>query len=166
MKWLAISLQAGPDFRSYDNAVEASVKDNNQLKYYAEGSVTADLTSKDAINFKYKQWQWVSSTGKIPYFDSTFDLTYRHRFNKQFSSELGVRMLSSDYTAGSRPSANRVDNLYGVAASVNYAINANLALNLGYNFDMGRNAQDGLGAIEKYREFDRHVVGVSATVKF
>jgi hypothetical protein len=166
LKWLAVSLQAGPDFRRYDNAVEASVKDSNQLKYYGEGSITAEVTANDAINFKYKQWQWVSSTGRIPYFDSTFDLTYRHKFNKQFSSEVGVRMLSSDYTAGSRPSANRVDELYGFAASVNYAINANLALNLGYNFDMGRNGQDGLGALEKYREFDRQVVGLSATVKF
>ena len=166
LKWLSVSLQAGPDFRSYENAVEASVKDSDQVKYYGEGSLTADLTTNDAITFKYKQWQWVSSTGRIPYLDSTFDLTYRHRFNKQFSSELGARMLSSDYTAGSRPNANRVDVLYGVAASVNYAINANLALNLGYNFDMGRNGQEGLGALEKYREFDRHVVGLIATAKF
>ncbi len=166
-KWLTVSLQAGPDFRSYESEAAASVKDADPVKYYGEANLAAQVTPKDVLNFKYKQWQWVASTGRLPMFDSSFDLTYRHAFSKAWNAELGARLSKADYTTGSSPSAMRDDLQYSLAAGLNYAVNANLALNLGYSYDMGRNAQDGLAAgAAKYREFDRQIVGFGALFKF
>lgn len=166
-KWLTVSFQAGPDFRSYESATDASVKDADPVKYYGEGNLVVNATANDTVTFKYRQWQWVVSTGRIPYYDSSFDLTYRRKFSKDFFAELGARMLEADYTTGSLPNAQRIDQQYSVAASLNYAVNANLALNLTYSLDLGRNAEDAVPAnMEKYREFDRQVVGLGAVFKF
>ena len=84
-KWLEIKLQGGPDFRSYyeDTATHITpVNHTHLVTYYGEASLTATITTKDTVTFAYKQFQWVSQLGKIPYFDSTYKLNYRRRFDQ------------------------------------------------------------------------------------
>ena len=81
LQWLTMNLQAGPDFRSYqgDTATHITPVSNlHPVTYYAEASLTAQASPLDSFALKYKQFQWVSICGKIPYFDSTYDLSY-HR---------------------------------------------------------------------------------------
>jgi len=175
--WLDVKLQGGPDFRSYDQS--APVSDDNTTKYYGEAALTATLSKKDTISFTYRQWQWVSSTGKVPYFDSTYDLNYKHKFNDKLSANLEGRLLGSDYTsglaagAGSTPghivgtTNTRNDLFYTVAAGVQYAFNANFSANLAYAYDLGRNGQDGLAAATVApREFDHQLVTLGVAFKF
>jgi hypothetical protein len=168
-KWLTVAIQGGPDFRSYDPNTathKTPVFDFHPVKYYGEASLTLDATANDAVTFKYKQWQWVSSTGKIPYFDSLYDLSYRHKFNKNLSLDLGERLASSDYTSSS-VSGRRKDWQYTTSAGLNYNINANLSVAATYSLDLGRNMQDKLTATAiKSREYDHHLISLGATYKF
>ncbi|HYG34267.1 MAG TPA: hypothetical protein VEC99_05760, partial [Clostridia bacterium] len=113
LKWLKLELQGGPDFRSYapDSAAHLTpVNDKDPVKYYGEASVTAEVSAKDTLAFKYRQFQWVSSTGRIPYFDSLYDLNYRHKFTPKFTMDLGARLLTWDYSSGNLVPTNRRDD--------------------------------------------------------
>ena len=68
--------------------------------YYGEATLTATITKQDTLSFNYRQWQWVSSIGEVPYFDSTYDLNYKHKFNDKLSVNCEGRLLGSDYTSG------------------------------------------------------------------
>lgn len=171
LTWLTFSVQAGPDFRSYP-ATTAShttpLGDKNPVTYYAESSLTATITPSDALTFKYKQWQFVASTGKLPLFDSSYDLSYRHKFGKSLTLDLGAKLASSDYTVASGTSSLRNDAMWTGSAGLTYAFTSHLSANLAYVFDLGRNQQDVLaaGQTEKYREFDRNLISLGAAWKF
>lgn len=181
LNWLTVSVQGGPDFRSY--ADTAPVHDRHPVKYFGVASLTADITAKDSISFKYQQWQWVSSTGKVPYFDSTYDLSYARKLTDKLSLTLGGRLLTSDYTSGlaysaanfnpqTAPSNKRDDWFYTLSIGVRYAITPNLSADLAYAYDLGRNNQDNLGnratgtPVGETREFDHQLVSLGVLFKF
>ena len=172
-KWLTVSLQGGPDFRRYEDTVAGAhvtpVGDKDPVKYYGEATLTADISAKDQATFKYKQWQWLSSTGKLPLFDSLYDLSYRHKFSPQFALDLGFRIIDWDYTSAAGSASKRDDRQYTPSVGLTYNLSAHLSFNVAYAVDLGRNAQDDLafyGAASKYREFNHHVVSFGGIVKF
>jgi hypothetical protein len=171
--WLDVKIQGGPDFRRYD--ASAPVHDDNMITYYGEAVVTATLSKLDTISFNYRQWQWVSSIGEVPYFDSTYDLNYRHKFNNKLSGNLEARLLGSDYTSGLAYTAadhtpttastkTRNDVMYTFSAGLQYAITANISTQLAYSFDFGRNAQDGVS--DAGRVFNRQILSIGASFGF
>lgn len=169
-KWLTMAVQGGPDFRRYEpnSATHTSpLNDLSPLKYYGEATLTAGLSAKDTLSFRYRQWQWMSSTGKIPYFDSLYDLSFRRKFNPRLSVEAGGRLQCSDYTSGNAPTSLRDDWQYSLTAGLNYNFTANLSTSLTYLVDLGRNAQEGLSAaVVESREYDHHLICLGAQFKF
>jgi opacity protein-like surface antigen len=172
-KWLTVALQAGPDFRRYepDSASHVTpVNDHNPIKYYAEASITIEPTPSDSIAIKYKQYQWVAGTGRVPYFESTYDLAYRRKLTKELALDLGLKVGDSDYTsAGTAAGTSRLRNdyLYTASAGATYAFTPYLSANVGYSYIVGKNAQDGLTqAVNWQREFREQIVAVGATLKF
>jgi hypothetical protein len=170
-KWLTVSLVGGPDFRNYE-ANSAShttpIDDPDMVTYYLEGNTVAEITPKDTLTLKTRGWQWVSSTGSIAYFDSSYDLSYRRKWTSKLTMDLGARLATSDYTESSGASALRDDWQYTLSAGLGYAFNSHCSMNLAYALDMGRNNQDKLaaGQTEKYREFNHQLVSLSGTIKF
>ncbi len=123
------------------------------------------MTPDDTLAFKYKQWQWVSSTGKIPYFDSTYDLSYTRALTKQLGLTLGARLLDSDYTSGNQASSLRNDLQVTFTAGVRYAFNSHLSADLTYTADLGRNVEDHV-ANAQFRQFNRNLISLGAQFKF
>lgn len=165
--WLTLTLQAGPDFRDYaaNTATHTTPITNPHLvTYYAEAQLTARATAADTFAFKYKQWQWVSSTGCAPYFDSTYDGNYKHTFNEHFSLDLGARLLTADYRSGNGTKANRMDLQYALYETLHYAINPHWSLELAYTAEFGRN--DAAIANPQTREYNRNLVSLGAQYKF
>jgi hypothetical protein len=169
-KWLTISYQGGPDFRSYDPNTPTHVTPMNDLdpvKYYGEAAVTADVTANDSLAFKYRQWQWLSSTGRIPLFDSLYDLAYKHKFGKKLTLDLGVRLQTSDYNSGNVASSLRDDWQYTFVAGLGYNFNAQFSAAMAYSVDLGRNMQDGLpAAVEEAREYEHRLISLGLLYKF
>jgi opacity protein-like surface antigen len=172
--WLNVKLAGGPDFRSYNSM--APVNDLHPVTYYGEAALTATLTPNQSVTLNYKQWQWVSSTGKVPYFDSTYALTYHWNATHQLGLDLGGKVLESDYTCGNENGATatapysslRDDMKYTVFAGVTYAFNDHLTASLNYTYDIGDNALDDLASkyAPDYREFDRQMVSLGLQYKF
>jgi len=168
-KWLELKIQGGPDFRSYDPDTATHitpVSDKNLITYYGEASVTATITPKDALIFKYKQWQWVSSCGKIPYFDSMYDLSYHRKLTDKLGLDLGGKLLTADYSSGSLvPNNQRDDWQYTVSAGLGYAFNSHASVNLAYALNLGRNAQDDI-VNPQTRDYSQQLISLGALFKF
>ena len=175
-KWLNIKIAGGPDFRAYNSTTP--VDDYHPVTYYGEAQLTATLTASQTLTFTYKGWQWVASTGKVPYFDSTYALTYHWNATKQLGFDLCGKFLESDYTIASPiKTANaciRDDAQYSVSAGASYAFTPHFGVNLTYAYDLGRNLEDNLpttgspsaAATAGYRDFDRQTVSIAAQYKF
>ncbi len=166
--WLEAKLQMGPDFRDYaGNSATHTTPVNHQhmATYYGEAALTATLTPHDSIAFKYKQWQWVSSIGKVPYFDSTYDLSYHRKVTNKLGLDVGWRLVTADYNSGNLPTCTRNDWQYTISAGAGYAVNSHLNLNLTYAVDLGRNDQGGIPN-PSTREYDHQLISLGAVMKF
>lgn len=169
--WLDAKLQIGPDIRKY--GPNAAVANRDVLAYYGEASLTATITPKDSVSFKYKQYQWVSSTGRAPYFDSSFDLNYRRKLTSKLTLDLGAKFAESDYTSGldatrlprTKAPNPRDDSQTTFSGGLAYAFNPYASVNIAYAFDAGRNLQKGI-ANDSTREFEHNLVTVGANFKF
>jgi opacity protein-like surface antigen len=168
--WLNVKLAGGPDFRNYNPMTP--VGDLHPVKYYGEAVLTATLTSSQAVTFYYKQWQWVSGSGKVPFFDSTYALAYHWSANRQLGLDLGGKVLEADHTVGNdylgtKPSL-RDDMEYEVSAGVTYAITTHLSASLAYTYDVAANALNNLPASlgPEYRNFEHQVASLGLQYKF
>lgn len=161
--WLTFKFQAGPDFRSYDSA--APVNNRNMITYYDEGSFAATLSANDTLTLEGRQFQWVSSVGKVPYFDTTASLTWHHRFSEAVGSDLGVKYLGADYRSGNLSTCQRYDTEYCFNTGLSYAVTRQLSLTMGAELDLGRNAMDGI-ADPSTRDFHRILVTFGTTWQF
>lgn len=168
LKWLKLEFQMGPDFRSYpaDTPTRIIPVSNKKLTtYYGEAAAVAEITRKDLVTFKYRQFQWVSSTGKVPYFDSSYELSYRRKVTEKLQMDLGARFLSSDYNSGNLPTCKRDDVQYTFSLAVAYALNPHVSVNAGYSADLGRNAQPDV-IDPQNREYNRNLFTLGTTIKF
>jgi hypothetical protein len=176
-KWLSVKFQIGPDFRSFGPSTP--VDNKSPVTYYGEGTLTATLTPKDTIAFRYKQWEWVSCVGLVPYFDSTFDLTYSRKMTDALTVSIGTRALGADYNPNNVSCQDagllgercmRNDWEYTVSAGVQYAFNPHFSATCSYSYDLGVNEQGGLSGPSSWtydhRSFDHQLVSLGATIKF
>ncbi|PAW78032.1 MAG: hypothetical protein B9S32_09095 [Verrucomicrobia bacterium Tous-C9LFEB] len=159
-KWLKVEFQGGPDFHYYEAQKQVGHADE-LTRAYLNGSVTADVTSKDVLAFRVKQWQWVSSTGLCTYEDKTFDFSYRHKIVDQLSASLGYMILGATYDA---PTV-RSDWQYTYSIGLKYDLNENLSFTGDYSFIQGVNESD-ISNLPPGREFDRHVVCLGVRAAF
>ncbi len=170
--WLNVKLAGGPDFRSYNSM--SAVNDFNPVTYYGEAVLTATLTPSQTLTFNYKQWQWLSSVGKVPYFESTFALNYHWNATKQLGLDLGGKILELDYSPGNevnpagQNSSLRDDIVYSLSAGVSYAFSPHFSGSLSYICDLGVNGYDNLPATlgPDYRDFEHQLVSLSLQYKF
>lgn len=170
--WLKTEIQAGPDFRDYSPNTPTHitpVDDKHPVKFYGEAALTADLTSSDVLAFKFRQFQWVSSVGRIPYQDTVFDLCYRRKISDKLRAEFSAKAMDADYTSANIASCQRDDWEYCLSATLTYAFDARTSVSAGYEADFGRNGYDNLPAAQlpaSKREFTRQAVSFGFLVKF
>ncbi len=158
-----MNLQFGPDFRDYVS--EAAVRDKHRVTYYGRGSLTATLTERDHVTFRFNEWLWTSQLGQIPYFDSSYELGYSHAFGQKLGVELGGVVHRYDYTLGDAPSSARDDIEYIAFGGWSYALNAHASADIAYAFHRGANL---LGQVPNpsTRSFERHLVTLRAQFTF
>lgn len=168
--WLTVKLLAGPDFRDFNP--DTPITHDHTTRYYGEGVATVLLPRDQSISVSYKQWFFVSSTGLVPYEDTTVSVTYHISLTPQWGLDVGGRYLDANYTlsndyAGSAPSL-RDDGDFGANAAVTFAITKHLIASLTYNYDAGRNLLNNLPAkyFGDYRDFSHNVTALSLQYKF
>ena len=170
LSWLKVKVAGGPDFRDYNSL--AYVNDRHLTTYYGEALVAATVSAHQSVTFTYKQWQWVSSTGVVPYFDTSYALAYHWEATRKLGVDIGGKLLEADFTSGndnaSSAPSRRDDRQYTVSGGVTYAFNTHLAASLSYSYDLGNNVLDGLpGNLEPaYRDFEHQLVSLGVQYKF
>ena len=140
--------------------------------YYGEAALTATISADQPLTFNYKQWQFVSAYGNVPYFDSSYALAYHWNATKQLGLDLGGKILEADFTsgndvAGAAPS-QRDDRQYTVSAGLTWSFNAHVSASLSYAYDLGANELSNLPATlaPDYRKFEHQLVSASLQYKF
>ena len=163
LDWLTLKCQAGPDIRQYDSA--APVRGQHLLTYYDDVSATARLSAADSLSLTGRQFQWVSSLGVVPYFDTTAALNWHHVCTPALGLDVGVKFLSADYRSANLVACRRVDTETCLTTGLAYAVNRNWTVNLSAEVDLGLN--DVPGVINPTtRDFHRTMVSVGTTWKF
>jgi hypothetical protein len=167
--WLTAKLAAGPDFRDYNP--DTAISDLHTTRYYGEGSLVAAFGSNQTLTLSYKQWEFVSSTGLVPYGDTAASLVYHWSVTKEVGIDVGIKYLEASYTigddySGSAPSL-RDDVDYGGSVSFTYAVTKKFVLSVAYSVDDGRNNMDRLPAnfYPGYRDFTHSVTTLGVTYK-
>jgi hypothetical protein len=168
--WLNVKLSGGPDFRDYNP--DAPITHDRTTRFYGEAQATATITKTQSLNFAFKQWLFVSSTGLVPYDDISYALTYHWSATKKLGFDLGAKYLEANYTlgdddAGSAPSL-RDDKDYQGSVGVSYLILPHLTASATYTYDKGFNGLDTLPASLEpaYRNFEHGVAGLGVQYKF
>jgi hypothetical protein len=168
--WLVMKLAGGPDFRDYNP--HTPVHDLHPTRYYGEASVAAAITTNQSLTFKYKQWNWVASTGYVPEFDSSYALNYHWNATRQLGFDLAAQIQEADYTsgydtAGTAPSV-RADREYTLSPAVTYAFTPQLSASLSYAFNAGNNELYTLPATSHaaYKNFIDQQVSLGLLYKF
>ncbi len=168
--WLEIKLAAGPDFRSYNP--DAPVPNFHPTKYYGEASVLATISRSQYVTFSYKQWNWVSSTGYVPLFESDYFLNYHWSALPKLGFDLTAKLQENDYTGGDDLAGNapslRSDRLYTISPGATYSITPQLSATLSYTFNAGNNELSTVPAADHpgYRNFIDNVVSLGVVYKF
>jgi hypothetical protein len=169
--WLLIKMDGGPDFRDYNP--NTPIADLHPTKYYGEASLTATLTTNQNLTFKYKQWEWVGSTGFVPIFESSYDLSYHWKASKRLAFDLDTRIQEYDATGGNDVATGtdpslRADRLYTISPSATYAFTPQLSACLTYTFNAGNNELYTLPAANQaaYRNFTEQIISLGLLYKF
>lgn len=166
--WLVIKMQSGPDFRSYQSDSSGHITPVNDLhpvKYYGEALVVATFAPENTLMFKYKLWEWVSGSGKVPYSDGTYELAYHRKLTRQLGLDLGGKFSSWDFTGGNLATCNRHDLEYTVSSGVSYAVNAHVSICLTGVSNWGRNAANNV-VNPRTREFNQQLIALGTQWKF
>ena len=74
--------------------------DLHPIKYYAEATVKATITTNHSLTFNYKQWTWVFGSGLVPEFDSSYALNYHWNATSRLGFDLGAKIQEADFTGG------------------------------------------------------------------
>jgi hypothetical protein len=166
--WLNVKALSGPDFRDYegDSAGHITpVNNHHPVKYYGEAQATATVTPDNAVTFRYKQWQWVSGSGKVPYSDGTYELAWHSQLAKPVGFDLGGKFSTWDFTSGNLSTCHRHDLLYAVNTGLTYAITAHISISLTGTAEWGRNDQSDVVDAGN-REFNRQMISLGTQWKF
>jgi hypothetical protein len=167
-RWLNVKIISGPDFRSYEgNSAGHITPVNNQhpVEYYGEALIVATFAPENTLTFKYKLWQWVSGSGKVPYADGSYELLYHRKWTDKLAWDLGGKFMSWDFNSGNLPVCRRHDLQYTASTGLSYALNTHISVSLTYAATWGRNDEADL-TNPQTREFEQQLISLGTQWKF
>jgi hypothetical protein len=167
-RWLNVKIISGPDFRSYEgNSAGHITPVNNQhpVEYYGEALIVATFAPENTLTFKYKLWQWVSGSGKVPYSDGSYELLYHRKWTDKLAWDLGGKFMSWDFNRGNLPVCRRHDLQYTASTGLSYALNTHISVSLTYAATWGRNDEADL-TNPQTREFEQQLLSLGTQWKF
>ena len=160
--WLKLAVLAGPDIRQFDSGTPAGF-DRNKLLYYWDASVTVLPDKNDTLTLKSTRYEQPAFSSFSMYQDIKTDLSWRHKFNDQFSTQIGFTLYVGDWE---KP-VNRDDWIYTPNATADYAFNKHLSAELAYSYDWVDSKVP--ARVEQYtssHEFTRHLISLAVKCTF
>ncbi len=121
--WLKLAVLAGPDIRQFDPGTPAGFNRNNLLVYW-DASVTVLPDKNDTVTLKSTRYEQPAFSSFSMYQDIKTDLSWRHKFNDQFSGQLGFTLYVGDWELPT----HRDDWIYTPSAGLTYNYNKHLSI--------------------------------------
>jgi len=153
-----VTLAAGPDFRYYSGAIDPRVffGGRNRRSLWFEGGFTAKPTPKLTLTGKVARMDWLSSTGKSAYIDSSAETAANIALTGAWTMRVTAKVHRCDYFPTIR---DDWESLLGLGATLKLSPRASVS------FDVLRHhAWNNLSALPE-RTFQRFAGSVGVTVK-
>ena len=160
--WLKLAVLAGPDIRRFDAGTPAGFG-RTRLLYYWDASVTVLPDKNDTVTIKSTRYEQPAFSSFSMYQDIKTDLAWRHKFNEQFSTQLGFTLYVGDW----EQPINRDDWIYTPSAALDYNFNKHWSAELAGSYDWTDSKVS--DTVEKYtssHEFTRELVSLSVKYAF
>jgi hypothetical protein len=160
--WLKLAVLAGPDFRQFDSGTPAGFDRDNVLVYW-DGSITALPTGDDTVTLKSTRFEQPAFSSFSVYQDIKSDLSWRHKFNNQFSAQIGFTLYIGDW----QKPVNRDDWIYTPNISMAYAITKQLSAEASYSYDwVDSKVSASVEPLTNSHEFTRHLASLAIKYAF
>ena len=160
--WLKLAVLAGPDIRRFDSGTPAGF-DRTKLLYYWDASVTVLPDKDDTVTLKSTRYEQPAFSSFSMYQDTKTDLAWRHKFNDQFSAQLGFTLYVGDW----QQPVNRDDWIYTPNTAVTYNFNKHLSAEFAYSYDwVDSKVPASVEPLTNSHEFTRHLVSLAVKYAF
>jgi hypothetical protein len=160
--WLKLAVLAGPDIRQFDAGTPAGFNRNNLLVYW-DASVTVLPDENDTLTLKSTRYEQPAFSSFSMYQDIKTDLAWRHKFNDQFSAQIGFTLYIGDW----QQPVNRDDWIYTPSAALDYNFNKHLSTELSYSYDwVDSKVPASVEPLTDSHEFTRHLVSLAVKYTF
>jgi hypothetical protein len=160
--WLKLAVLVGPDIRQFDSGTPAGF-DRNKLLYYWDASVTVLPDKNDTMTLKSTRYEQPAFSSFSMYQDIKTDLAWRHKFNDQFSAQIGFTLYVGDWEVPT----HRDDWIYTPNATASYAFNKHFSTELAYSYDwVDSKVSASVEPLTNSHEFTRHLVSLSVKYVF
>ena len=160
--WLKLAALAGPDIRRFDAGTPARFNRNNLLVYW-DASVTVLPDKNDTVTLKSTRYEQPAFSSFSMYQDIKTDLAWRHKFNDQFSAQIGFTLYIGDW----QKPMNRDDWIYTPNTTLTYNFNKHLSAEFAYSYDwVDSKVPASVEPLTGSHEFTRHLVSLAVKYVF
>jgi hypothetical protein len=156
-RWLKLNLFLGPDWRDFNHSAPPGF-DTSPMLLFVDASLVLTLTKSDNLTFTMKQFEQPAFGTPSVYADITYDVSWRHAFNQQFSAVAGFRAYGGEWV----PPVMRDDWIFTPSIALAYKPGAHWNVDLAYSYDW----VDSLVPNTAGREFTRNLVSLGLKYTF
>jgi hypothetical protein len=157
LPWMKWSVLAGPDVRNFSLNTPVGF-DRHEMLYYVDAALSLSPGKADTVTLKATRYEQPAFSSCSVYEDIKYDLSWRHKFNKNLTAGWGFTVYGGDWQAP----VNREDWIYTPNAAVTWAVSSRLTGELAYSYDW----VDSRVPNTSGREFTRHLVSLSLKYRF
>jgi hypothetical protein len=125
----AINLTAGPSFHAYNNGPGPL----SITQWFVDGTAIYRIDDKKKIGFRWSQFNWVGSTGKLSNQLKTYAIDYNHSINSDWSLKLEALARGLNYHG-----TPVKDWVYSAIVQIDYQASESIRLSLNIEHNQGR----------------------------
>jgi hypothetical protein len=160
--WLKLAVLAGPDIRRFDAGTPAGFNRNNMLVYW-DASATVLPDKNDTVTLKSTRYEQPAFSSFSMYQDIKTDLAWRHKFNDQFSAQIGFTLYIGDW----QQPVNRDDWIYTPNTTLTYNFNKHLSAEFAWSYDwVDSKVPVTVEPLTSSHEYTRHLVSLAVKYVF
>ena len=153
-----VTFAGGPDFRHYTGVVDSRVfpggRTRRSLRF--EGNFTTKLSATLILTGKATQFDWLSSTGKSAYVDSSAEIAATWKLSSEWTGRFTAKVYRCRYFPATR---DDLESLLGIGTT------RKLSQQAQFGFDLLQHRGGNQLTQSTGREFRRLVISASVSIK-
>jgi hypothetical protein len=157
VKWFKLGGEVGPSFHEFNPASLPPDADPSETLLYFQANTTFQLGKDTSLKGVAYQHLLPSTAGRANFQNIRATATLDHRFTTALRGSFRFDLQEYDFVRG----LLLRDEVFAVDTRLEYALSPHVSLAAWYAYEWADNLDPGTAG----REYDRHVVGLGATVR-